>query len=434
MSSNEVTVRRRKFPRPSPASRASTFELVVLEGPPGARGKRLTIEETSNAYLLVGRSPLSALVLDDPEVAAKQCSLRVVDGRLAMADLGSNRTRVNGVFTREAFLSGGEIVRLGDCVIGVHRHDELGGVAPEAVAFGRLYAESEAVRSQFPAFARAAAAHGPLLVEGEAGVGKQLLAEEIHRQSLGETAPFILFSERGAPSEAIVAALFAKGGLVDQARGGTLFLEEVRDLDHDAQQMLATVIEATAHDREPGGRGVRFMLATRGGPPLAEELGALVEPTRIVLPPLRDRHGDAYALARSFWTELGGVGSVPEDLTTRFDDRAWPGNVRELRIAVQDHILHGHEATHEAAHEAAHESERPARRPAPLLPDDDPLARVIQRDLPFVEARNQLMAEFERRYIYRALARAGQNVTRAARASGIAPRYFQVLRSRHRSA
>jgi DNA-binding NtrC family response regulator len=344
----------------------------------------------------------------------------VIDGRLAVVDLGSGTTRVNGVDAREAFLTGGERLCLGDDVLSVHRSEQRHAESQRAPSFGQIHGESEAIRSLHPLFETLAETLAPALVEGEAGVGKQLFASELHRRAFGDRTNGVRFAERGAPSSRIADALFARGGLVDEARGGTLFLEEVRDLSLEDQEKLATVIEATSH--EPLARRVRFVLASRGSSELAETLAHLVAETRVVLPPLRDRDGDVLLLARLFWAELGGGGSLPDDLAGRLADRAWPGNVRELRIAVQDRVLHGHESAREA---------EPAIDPGAL--QGDAFARVLESELPLVEARMQLVAEFERRYVHHALARSGQNVTRAARASGIAPRYFQVLRARYRT-
>jgi two-component system, NtrC family, response regulator HydG len=124
-------------------------------------------------------------------------------------------------------------------------------------------------------------------------------------------------------------------------------------------------------------------------------------------------------LARQFWLDLGGEGNLPDDFAAPFARHQWPGNVRELRIAVQDRLLHGGETSLEA-------------RPFPA-PAKDHLAEVIDQDLPFVRARKEVVAEFERRYVARALRLAEHSVGRAAAASGIAHRYFQVLKSRRSS-
>jgi DNA-binding NtrC family response regulator len=404
------TLRRRSFRPIGPCS----FELVVIEGPDA--GKRVKVDPGATC-VLVGKSPLCALRLEDPAVAPRQCSLEVVDGRLHVVDLSGSGTRVNGVIAREVFLHGGELVRIGESVLcALRTEDERSGVFRREVTFGRFRGDSLVIRKLFPVFATLLQSRGPILIEGEAGVGKRLLAEEIHRHAAGSRAPFSEFLERGASAERIDAALFASGGLYDQARGGTLFIKELLDLDEDAQRKLADLIRASS--RESEARRVRVIAATREcGRALQGELGARFGNSRVTLPPLRAREGDVLLLARAFWTELGGEGSLPDDVIARLTDRSWPGNVRELRIAVSDVIRHGNE-------DGGHGSAR----------HRDTLSKVIESDLPFVDARNAVLAEFEKRYVDRALARSGRNVSRAAAASGIAHRYFQVLRSRYRSA
>jgi DNA-binding NtrC family response regulator len=127
------------------------------------------------------------------------------------------------------------------------------------------------------------------------------------------------------------------------------------------------------------------------------------------------------ALARVFWADLGGAGGLPDDFAARFDTHPWPGNVRELRIAVEDRLLHGGDTSADA------EQIRRSRAAA-----TDALSKVIESDLPFVDARHAVIAEFEKRYVDRALERSGRSVARAAAASGVAPRYFQLLRSRRK--
>ena len=124
-------------------------------------------------------------------------------------------------------------------------------------------------------------------------------------------------------------------------------------------------------------------------------------------------------LARRFWIELGGEGGLPDDFIVRYERYSWPGNVHELRVAVEAAIEH---------HGEVHDS---ALRLSARVVDKNALVSVLERDLPLGDARNVILAEFERRYVERALRRAGGNTVRAAAASGIARRYFHALRMRH---
>ena len=141
---------------------------------------------------------------------------------------------------------------------------------------------------------------------------------------------------------------------------------------------------------------------------------------RIELPPLRERRGDVPALAKHFWSTLGGAGEPPRELLARWDAWSWPGNVRELRNAVARAIALGEDFA------------PPKAAPPAVASGGDFLDRILGARLPFARARQELLDEFERRYIEQVLAEHGGVVTKAAAASGIARRHFQRIRARGR--
>src|SRR5262249_55635436 len=142
----------------------------------------------------------------------------------------------------------------------------------------------------------------------------------------------------------------------------------------------------------------------------------------IELPPLRRRAGDIALLSRHFWRELGGRDTpFPAELIEHFEAYDWPGNIRELRNAVARRLALGDLASFQHA---------------PRDPDDAPEAsdgfmqHVLAQNLPLTRARQQVVEEFERLYVEKVLEEHGGNVRRAAAASGLARRYFQVLKAR----
>jgi len=149
---------------------------------------------------------------------------------------------------------------------------------------------------------------------------------------------------------------------------------------------------------------------------------------RVELPPLRRRAGDVTTLARHFWRELGGdPAGPPPDFLARLEAYSWPGNVRELHNAVLRRLALGD--TSPIASERA-----PVAPAAPAVDASggrDTLDAIVAEGLALAHARERAVAELERRYVEDVLARYGGNVTRAAAASGIKRRYFQVLRARH---
>jgi DNA-binding NtrC family response regulator len=129
-------------------------------------------------------------------------------------------------------------------------------------------------------------------------------------------------------------------------------------------------------------------------------------------------------LARHFWKELEGSapeasGELPVDLLPRFENYPWPGNVRELRSVVMQRATFG-ELSKTYLSDRANEQGL------------DLVTAVIQEGLPFPAARDRVIWNFERRYVEAVLAKHGGNVGAAARASGVAHRYFQLVRARTR--
>jgi DNA-binding NtrC family response regulator len=420
------TVRRPKFERP----RATyAFELRVVDG--ADLGLSRTLEPNASTSVLVGSSSICGIRLTGEGVTSRHCSLQIVGTQLRIVDLSDNRsTRVNGTYVVEALLSGGETIRVGETALFVNRVEHRRD-APRASAFGRVRGESSVMRDLFPVLEAATRSLEPVLLHGDRGVGKRLVAEELHRMtSRGEdpglfvTLPPGVGVGVGVAGEELATLLFAEGGLFEQARGGTLYINDVSLLDEEVQQTLARAMVATA--QEPDSVRVRVIVACRTAgstsAPLTASLGrhfAGATGIRINIPGLRAREADIVALARHFWAELGGEGCLPDDFVMHFEGHAWPGNVRELRVVVQSWIQHGERT-----------SSRSEVVPAVPQQNQDALSRVIESDLPFARARRQIVAEFEKRYVERALTRADHKISRAAAASGIAHRYFQVLKSR----
>jgi DNA-binding NtrC family response regulator len=153
---------------------------------------------------------------------------------------------------------------------------------------------------------------------------------------------------------------------------------------------------------------------------------------RIALPPLRERKGDIGLLARHFWQRAGGdPAHLPRDLLRRWEDYTWPGNVRELRNAVARRIALG-ELGDLPESLPPTSSVRPPP-PGPAAGRGDSIGAVLALELPLGDARQQVMAEFERRYVQHVLEMHDGNVTRAAAEAGVTRRQLQRLKGRLRS-
>jgi DNA-binding NtrC family response regulator len=412
-----ATIRRTRFSRPPAAG--SAFVITVVEGPDA--GLVTSLDATGPTRALLGQSPVCTIRLTDREVSRRHAALTVTDTKLVVLDLGStNGTTVNGVLIKEAALQGGEAIRIGASVLSVKRGEARATDLGQADSFGRVIGESPAMKRIYPAFSQLAASDRPALLEGEAGTGKELVAEEIHRASGRSEGPFITLESSTIAVSELAGNLFGEGGLVHQARGGVLFIDEIGNLSRDVQSNLRETLGKT--------RDIRVIAATRrdldrdvAQGRFDDDLFFLLAAGRIELPALRDREGDVPILARHFWTELapstGVAGALPEDFLPRFEHYPWPGNVRELRSAVLARMTMGELGPSYRSDEAKQQGL-------------DFLSAVIEEDLPFPTARERVVSEFERRYVERVLARHNGNVTQAARASGVAHRYFQLVKAR----
>ena len=419
----DPTVRRQRLTRPDETSTA--YHLSVLEGPDA--GLSVTLDGSSPTRALLGTSPVCTVRLTDPEVSRRHAALAVTVDHVQIVDLGStNGTTVNGVVIKEASLYGGEVIRIGRSVVSLQRGEERPANVVQSTSFGRIVGESIAMRRLYPVLEKLAGLERPVLLEGETGTGKELVAEELHRASKRAEAPFIVLESSAIPTDQLVGSLFGtpeEPGLVEKAKGGVLFIDEIGDLPRHAQKKLrdlitsgsdVRLIAATRHDLDKNVTAGRFDEA------LFFELAS----GRVELPPLRDRQGDVTVLARHFWKELAtstpnASPELPIDLLPRFEQYPWPGNVRELRSVVVQRATFGELSKTYLSDKARDQGL-------------DFMSAVIQDDLPFPTARDRVVTEFERRYVERVLARHGGNVTAAARASGVAHRYFQLVRARVR--
>lgn len=268
-----------------------------------------------------------------------------------------------------------------------------------------------------------------ILILGEAGTGKEMLARWLHERGPRGKGPFVAVAPGSIPRDHLVAALFgaesAEGiqpGLLEQANGGTLFLDEVAELDAELQQRLASVLQRRALMRS-GGRGqaqldVRVIASSaqdleaqvKAGN-FREELYYLLNVVPLTLPPLRERVEDVPDLLRLYTDFFAGRDrlrhrhfSTPAQ--NRLRDYAWPGNVRELRNLVQRLLVLGNGAEVEVA-----EIEMALGSVAAVADSNN----GIDYDLPLREAREQ----FERVYLVRQLQRHGGSVGKLAKTVGM---------------
>ncbi len=434
----------------SAEERPARYTLSVVGGPD--RGAQLVIDPSQPGRVLVGTSPACAFRLTDPSISRRHLALEPSAGTVRATDLGStNGTWVDRVKIVEAELQGDEVVRLGSTTIRVERNDGSAPPPPHAEAFGRLVGASLEMRRLYPLCERLAAASVPVIIEGETGTGKEVLAESLHQCGPRGSGPFVVFDCTAVPPNlletelfghergAFTGALATRKGVFEQAHGGTLFIDEIGDLDLSLQPKLLRALERSEIRRVGGDRwirvDVRVLSATRRDLDREVQAGRFRDDlfhrlavARIELPPLRHRRADIPRLARHFWKTLGASErQLPESMLLKWCEDTWPGNIRELRNAVSRY----HAIGDLQLAERTRDIERVLAEPAAASPGDT-IERLLELNLSFTESRDRLQEQFERRFVEHVLELHGNDANRAASASGIGLRYFQKLRARTR--
>jgi transcriptional regulator with GAF, ATPase, and Fis domain len=393
------------------------FELVVIEGPD--RGMRAT---STGDELTVGTSAGNDLQLTDPAVSRHHCLVRVTPRGLALRDLAStNGTRVAGCEIESALIPTATVLRVGATSIRVELLD--GTVAQPLAgddAFQELVGESQAMRRLYATLERCAPTQSTVLIEGETGTGKELVAETIHELSPRRPCPLVVVDCTALPSGLIESELFghvrgaftgadtARTGAFEAANGGTLLLDEVGELPVALQPVLLRALENRTI--RPIGSSVhrpvdvRVIAATHrdlrvevNRKRFRADLFYRLNVVRIVVPPLRDRAGDIPQLVRHFWRSFQPETEPSAELIAELASKSWPGNVRELRNAVERQVSVG----------------------APERGPDDALS--------YGEAKERAVASWERAWVEQQLAAHRGNLSRTARAARMGRRHLREL-------
>jgi DNA-binding NtrC family response regulator len=452
--SDETTLR--ATAGPSPPLRASLL-LRVIEGPD--TGRELLIDDAQPHRFYVGRSPACDLLLSDPLVSRRHLAIEIIDGVVRASDVEStNGSTINGLTVGEVAIRGGETIRVGGTTLRV----DPSGAAPPPLSldqsFGRVLGTSREMRRLYPLCRKLAQSTVPVLIEGETGTGKEVLAESIHESGPRHDKPFVVFDctsvaptlleselfghERGA----FTGATESRAGVFEQANGGTLLIDEIGDLDLSLQSKLLRAVERLEIRRVGGSKtiriDVRILSATRRDLDKEVQAGRFRDDlfhrltvARIELPPLRRRKGDLPLLVRTMIRQMEGVETAfTPELMARWDAYPWPGNVRELRNAVARRLALGELADVQTdAGPPSSPSAKSGRTPEAERAVGDAVDRILALNLAIADARQLVVDEFERRYLERVLAAHNGNVTRAAESSGIARRHFHRLMARMRA-
>ena len=287
---------------------------------------------------------------------------------------------------------------------------------------------------------RVAASPVSVLIEGESGTGKELVARAIHRRSDVSERPFLAVNAAALPDTLLESELFghergaftgadkAREGIFVEARGGTVFLDEVASMSPSFQSKLLRVLQERVV-RPLGGstdRKVEFRLLAATNRDLEskiragdfrEDLFYRLGVVRIYVPPLRQRPDDVPLLAnhflqRSARTTLGQGSTVPRiapEAMKALQEHHWPGNVRELENAVQRAVIVCTEDVIAPWHLGLTRSG---------WKDSSP-ANAEHPDTDYAKSKQRVLEEFQRQFVHRALECAKGNISRAASSCGM---------------
>ncbi|PIE19877.1 MAG: Fis family transcriptional regulator [Proteobacteria bacterium] len=409
--------------------------FIIIKGPD--RGESVPLQGEPVTF---GSSPSCTMMLTDKTVSRKHLEAVWEGSGLVLRDRGStNGTFFENSRIREITVGFGAEFKLGRTVVKFVPEEEA--VEPELSEqhnYGSMVGQDPKMRRLFALLTDIAATDATVIVEGETGTGKELVAEEIHRNSHRADGPFIVFDCGAVPRELIESSLFGhvKGaftgavsdrrGAFAEANGGTIFLDEIGELSLDLQPALLRVLDKRAVRRVGSNQyervDVRVLAATNrdlreevGKKTFREDLYYRLAVIRINLPPLRERGQDIPYLTQHFVNLFSPKGAPltvqPEDMA-RLQRHSWPGNVRELRNVLERAcvLARGDSINLD---DAFGEDARPALG--------------IRTDLPFKEAKGQLVELFEREYIVDLMRRHKMNLSAGAREAQIDRKHLREL-------
>jgi DNA-binding NtrC family response regulator len=413
------------------------FQVTVTAGPCAGTSWNAVAERCA-----VGSHLSNDLIVDDPTVSRFHCELAIENGRVRVRDLGSrNATVANGITIVDGAIAGGTTLTLGHSELRVEVDDGREEIeVSERESFGPLVGVSDQMRELFSQLEKVAPSEATVLIEGETGTGKEGCAESIHEASTRASGRFVVVDCGAIPANLLESELFGheagaftgatqrRIGAFEDASGGTLFLDEIGELPSDLQPKLLRALESR-EIRRVGGRAtihcdLRLIAATnrdlraevnRGT--FRADLYYRLAVVRLALPPLRAREGDFPILVEHLLRRIGASDEVIGELTApsyvaELASAPWPGNVRELRNHLEQCVVFGE------------------RRSPFALAVPHP-SSTVDSSQPYDLARRQALDAFERTYITGLLARAGDNVAKAARDANVNRAHLHRLIRRH---
>jgi DNA-binding NtrC family response regulator len=439
--------------RPS-AVRLRRCRVEVIAGPDAG-----LIRDIEATVIRIGARRGNDVQLTDAKVSGLHCEIRLDERGYRLRDLDStNGSYVGGLRINDVYIQPGTQISVGGSRL---RFEPLGETVEVELSdrdrFGSMIGRSVKMRELFAKLEKLAPSDATVLITGETGVGKELVAESLHELSPRIQGPFVVLDCGSIPANLIESELFGheRGaftgatssyvGAFERAHEGTVFLDEIGELPLALQPKLLRVLESREVRRIGSSKtvqvNIRVVAATnrdlgvevnRGR--FREDLFYRLAVARVHVPPLRERKDDIPLLIEHILTSTPGgenayIAPDTVDLMMKHD---WPGNVRELRNVIERAVLLSETPAHDSLRRTATPGPGPGMRADVEINDDDVsnpsvtasqpgavMTVPVDVTVPFKTAKQDVVTEFERRYISKLLEQHDGNISAAARTAGI---------------
>ena len=418
------------------------IQVIVFSG--SAKGTTKPIVDK----LRIGKAPDNDLVLSDDTVSRHHCELtRTADG-IHVRDLGStNGTKVGGARISEAVVQPGAVLKVGEVELALRPAVRNVEVLPsDKTWFGAAIGQSLAMRTIFGVLERIAPTEATVLLEGETGTGKDVLARAILAKSPRAAKPYVVV-DCGAVSYSLIeselfghergsftGAVAMRQGAFELAEGGTVFLDEIGELPLDVQPKLLRVLETREFRRVGGNKtmktNVRVIAATKrnlqrevSAGKFREDLYFRLAVVPVTVPPLRARREDIPMLARHILklTSTTTDYVMNDEALAALMAHDWPGNVRELRNVLERAVY--------LAQASGGNDLGLVIMPGAATPSDSGFQFDAGKS--YRDTRAKYEAEFEKRYVKWLLGRHGGNVSAAARDAKMDRKHLHEMARKH---
>ncbi len=436
-------------------------KLVVVEGPD--KGKDFEVSKTKT---YVGRSSVNDIPLSDNSVSGTHFEIRAEEDGFLLRDVGStNGTVLGGCRIKEVYLSANATFRAGNSTFKLVPSKEVVEIplSPDE-HFQGVIGRSVAMREVFATLEKVAPSELTSLIEGDTGTGKERIARAIHDASRRSKKPYVVLDCSSIPKDLMESYVFGheKGaftgavsqhkGAFEQANGGTLFMDEIGELDISLQPKLLRVLENREFKRVGGTQtirsDVRVIAATNrdiremvNEGTFREDLYFRLSVITIHLPPLAARRDDIPLLVDTFVDDV--LEKRPDMTKPRLTADAmdmlmthgWPGNVRELRNVVERavNLCSDNKIDRSDLHLSGSLTSPASAVVQSVAFADDPDRTRIDVDLTigYKEAKQKILDKFEYDYLERLMEEFDGNISQASKHAGLTRYHLRELLKKH---